>query len=199
MLKDMLTISQFLFPLFIFIALILYPLTMRGFIISRRKFKNLDSNAELFFHRVIYQFLFVLSVSIILIMGSEYLQYIGFEDFNIVMWINLGGILTLYPLRMSIEKYRQKIRSAKSNFRDDYILKLRKEEAQFLEISIISFIAGFVMIGIQYSLNDHVSELYLILTIFIIPTLEVVAIFSLLFWLIWHFSRRSEQKKRGLI
>ena len=199
MLKDMLTISQFLFPLFIFIALILYPLTMRGFIISRRKFKNLDSNAELFFHRVIYQFLLVLSVSIILIMGSEYLQYIGFEDFNIVMWINPGGILTLYPLRMSIEKYRQKIRSAKSNFRDDYILKLRKEEAQFLEISIISFIAGFVMIGIQYRLNDHVSELYLILTIFIIPTLEVVAIFSLLFWLIWHFSRRSEQKKRGLI
>ncbi len=195
----MLTISQFLFPLFIFIALILYPLTMRGFIISRRKFKNLDSNAELFFHRVIYQFLLVLSVSIILIMGSEYLQYIGFEDFNIVMWINPGGILTLYPLRMSIEKYRQKIRSAKSNFRDDYILKLRKEEAQFLEISIISFIAGFVMIGIQYRLNDHVSELYLILTIFIIPTLEVVAIFSLLFWLIWHFSRRSEQKKRGLI
>ncbi|MCL4330581.1 MAG: hypothetical protein M1533_06270 [Candidatus Thermoplasmatota archaeon] len=127
------------------------------------------------------------------------LHYISFEDFNILSLINFAGILIIYSIRLSIDRESRKIESEKPEFRDEYILKLKKEESQFLEASIISFMVGFALMTIQYSISNPWSWFYQILSILVIPVIEAIAMFSLLFWLIWHFSRTSEEKKRKLI
>ena len=190
----MATIS-FLFPFFILVILLFYFFAIRSFILSCRLIESSASDAESYLHRVLNSSLSGIVLLVLVILLAAVLHYISFEDFNILSLINFAGILIIYSIRLSIDRESRKIESEKPEFRDEYILKLKKEESQFLEASIISFMVGFALMTIQYSISNPWSWFYQILSILVIPVIEAIAMFSLLFWLIWHFSRTSEEKK----
>ena len=198
-LGDMAATISFLFPFFILVILLFYFFAIRSFILSRRLFKSSAPNAESYFRRVLYSSFSGMVLLVFIMLLAEVLHYVSLEGFNILSLINFAGIFIIFSIRLSIARESRKIESEKPEFRDEYILKLKKEESQFLEASIISFIVGFAFMTIQYSIHNHWSWFYQILSILVIPVIEAIAIFSLLFWLIWHFSRISEQKKRKLI
>ena len=196
-LGNMTVTISFLFPFFILVIILFYFFAIRRFIRSQRLFKSSAFDAESYFHRVLNSSFSGIVLLVLAILLAEVLHYISFEDFNILSWINFTGILIIYSIRLSIDRESRKIESEKPEFRDDYILKLKKEESQFLEASIISFTVGFAFITIQYSISNHWSWFYQILSILVIPVIEAIAIFSLLFWLIWHFSRTIEEKREN--
>ena len=194
---DMTGAQFYLFVLILILTIILYLWTIWNFIISRRLILNLSSGAEHRSRKVIIRSLTgILGLfSVTVLFG--FLHLINLESFETIFWLNAVGILLMILIRISIEKHlslsKKKVNEGAAQ--NEYVVKLKREESQILKVAIVSNLLGFLLLGIQYTFFTPQSSIYEIVSILIIPTVEALAIFSTLFWIIWHFSRRKEQNK----
>ncbi len=176
-------------------TVLVFSLAVREFRKSLILYKKLSPDGDSFFHWVhIRSNTWILGLTSAIVIAGL-LHFISQEEFIILLFLYIAGAESIFLVRSLIDKEKHKIEVREDPSDRGHILRLRKEELQFLRVSIVFFAIGFGLMSIQYLYSNQGGLAYVILTGLLIPPVEAIAIFSLLFWIIWHFSRRSEERK----